>query len=555
MELHLTRRQREVAELAARGLTNREIAQALFISERTAEGHIQTLFNMLTVNTRTQLATWWVRQQVSAGAAEKGAGARPVALLACDLVPTPSSDELPADEGEAVRHFAELVLKQVVRHGGREVVTSQPPNRRLAVFDVETDAAAAALGVQQAVAIERMRGQDLPHVRAALHSATLTPPHDQLSGPALETCVRLLESAYARQVLVSDAAAPGLAGKTPEGARLLGPTKRLQPGLAEPLTCFQLVDGEDRLWVTRLRPLDRSLTNLPVPLTTFVNRQRELAELYDLHARYRLVTLDGVGGGGKTRLALQFGSRVLDDYADGVWLVELAAIGDGRLVLQALAVALGVREPAGRPLIDAILEHLGRRRLLLILRVRVTSRKVGGPAVGSPGNKSSMTYRFLGVACGDVLRGVGVAGDVPLRAGAQAALQLIRILARLLSEPEPEGVAEVVRVQAHQVAVRALLVAVVPDAHPVEQDLDVGEVEAKAFCLLNEPDNLHRLRGVHAVAGRSPRGSGQQAPPLEVPQGLTVHLCKLRHLSDPHGPTVSSLGEASARRDGSLGRH
>jgi predicted ATPase/DNA-binding CsgD family transcriptional regulator len=367
MELRLTRRQREVAELAARGLTNREIAQALFISERTAEGHIQTLFNVLTVNTRTQLATWWVRQQVSAGAAEKGADARPVALLACDLVPTPSSDELPADEGQAVRHFAELVLEQVVRRGGREVVTSQPPNRRLAVFDAETDAAAAALGVQQAVAKERMRGQDLPHVRAALHSATLAPTHAQLSGPALETCVRLLETAHARQVLVSDAAAPGLAGKTPEGARLLGPTKRLQPGLAEPLTCFQLVDGEDRLWVTRLRPLDRSLTNLPVPLTTFVNRQRELAELNDLHARYRLVTLDGVGGGGKTRLALQFGSRVLDDYADGVWLVELAAIGDARLVLQALAVALGVREPAGRPLIDAILEHLGRRRLLLIL--------------------------------------------------------------------------------------------------------------------------------------------------------------------------------------------
>jgi len=168
-------------------------------------------------------------------------------------------------------------------------------------------------------------------------------------------------------VLVSDAAAPGLAGKTPEGARLLGPTKRLQPGLAEPLTCFQLVDGEDRRWLTQLRPLDRSLTNLPVPLTTFVDRQRELAELYDLHARYRLVTVDGMGGGGKTRLALQFGSRVLDDYADGVWLVELAAIGDARLVSQALAAAVGVHEPADRPLMDAILAHLGRRRLLLIL--------------------------------------------------------------------------------------------------------------------------------------------------------------------------------------------
>src|SRR5262249_54657854 len=155
MELRLTRRQREVAELVARGLTNREIAQALFISERTAEGHIQSLFNMLTVNTRTQLATWWVRQQVSGGVAETGAGPGPVALLACGLVLRPTSDELPADEGDALRRFAELVLEQVTRQGGRVVVTSQPANLSLAVFDAETDAAAAALGVQRAVAEER----------------------------------------------------------------------------------------------------------------------------------------------------------------------------------------------------------------------------------------------------------------------------------------------------------------------------------------------------------------------------------------------------------------
>ena len=64
--------------------------------------------------------------------------------------------------------------------------------------------------------------------------------------------------------------------------------------------------------------------------------------------------------------------------------------------------------------------------------------------------------------------------------------------------------------QAHQVAVWAVLVAVVPDAHPVEQEFDVGGVEAKAFRLLNEPDHLHRLCGVHAVAGRRLAGAGSK---------------------------------------------
>ena len=110
---------------------------------------------------------------------------------------------------------------------------------------------------------------------------------------------------------------------------------------------------------------------LPVPLTSFVGRERELAAV---RARLRdpgvrLLTLTGPGGGGKTRLALQ-AARDPDRggrFADGVWFAGLAALADAALVPQGIATALGVREEAGRPLLETVQEALRPRRLLLVL--------------------------------------------------------------------------------------------------------------------------------------------------------------------------------------------
>src|SRR5260221_453447 len=82
--------------------------------------------------------------------------------------------------------------------------------------------------------------------------------------------------------------------------------------------------------------------NLPYQLTSFVGREQEIAQLKELVAANRLVTLTGAGGAGKTRLAIEVASRLVDAFADGVWLVELAALSDPRLVPQAVAQALEV---------------------------------------------------------------------------------------------------------------------------------------------------------------------------------------------------------------------
>jgi predicted ATPase/DNA-binding SARP family transcriptional activator len=108
-------------------------------------------------------------------------------------------------------------------------------------------------------------------------------------------------------------------------------------------------------------------TNLPVPLTSFVGREREIVELNRLLATTRLLTLTGPGGCGKTRLALEAATKLVDDYPNGVWLVELARLADPTLVVQALAATLGVREQPGRTLLDALMDYVRAKQLLVIL--------------------------------------------------------------------------------------------------------------------------------------------------------------------------------------------
>ena len=107
-------------------------------------------------------------------------------------------------------------------------------------------------------------------------------------------------------------------------------------------------------------------SRLPVPLTSFVGRQRELTEVRCLLNGTRLLTLTGVGGIGKTRLALEAAGR-LDDVPDGTWLVELAALTDATLVPQAVAAVLGVHETAGQPLLDSLIDRLRAATALLLL--------------------------------------------------------------------------------------------------------------------------------------------------------------------------------------------
>jgi len=107
--------------------------------------------------------------------------------------------------------------------------------------------------------------------------------------------------------------------------------------------------------------------NLPYQLTSFIGREQEIAQLKELVKANRLVTLTGAGGAGKTRLAIEVARPLTDAFADGVWLAELAALSDPRLVPQAVAQALKGKEQPTRPVLETLSDHLASRKLLLVL--------------------------------------------------------------------------------------------------------------------------------------------------------------------------------------------
>lgn len=160
------------------------------------------------------------------------------------------------------------------------------------------------------------------------------------------------------------------------GNSLGGPRRRRAAGGAEPpragnITAFpRTSDQRGRRAAAedpRLSDRARRLHNLPEQLSSFVGREREIAEIKRLLETSRMLTLTGAGGIGKTRLAVRVASGLLEKYADGVWHVDLAALVDPALAPQAVANALGVREEPRRTLLATLSSYLQDGQVLLLL--------------------------------------------------------------------------------------------------------------------------------------------------------------------------------------------
>jgi predicted ATPase len=153
----------------------------------------------------------------------------------------------------------------------------------------------------------------------------------------------------------------------PEGVDLLDLGMHRLKDLSRPEHIYQVTGPGLISGFPPLKTLDQFQHNLPLQLTSFIGREKEILEVKRLLLGERFVTLTGPGGTGKTRLALQVSADILELFPDGVWLVEFSSLSDPSLVAQSVAAVLGVRESAGRPLLTLLSDYLRSKELLLIL--------------------------------------------------------------------------------------------------------------------------------------------------------------------------------------------
>jgi predicted ATPase/DNA-binding CsgD family transcriptional regulator len=138
-------------------------------------------------------------------------------------------------------------------------------------------------------------------------------------------------------------------------------------GLRGTIPVFQVVADGLRSEFPVLRSVDDAPGNLPRQVSSLVGRDAQVDDVGELVRYRRLVTLTGVGGVGKTRLAIEIGAELAGEFDDGVWLVELAGVGDPRAVPAALATVLGITPQSDVPLIDTVADTVSGRRLLLVI--------------------------------------------------------------------------------------------------------------------------------------------------------------------------------------------
>src|SRR5258706_10870727 len=184
---------------------------------------------------------------------------------------------------------------------------------------------------------------------------------------ALNRAARLMAIAHGGQILVSNATTEIIYGQLPADTSLLDLGEHRLKDLVRPEHIFQLTNTSLENNFPPLKSLDAFPNNLPIQLTSFIGRERELTESKRQLASARLLTLIGSGGTGKTRLALQLAADLLPAFADGVWWVELAALSDPDLILQSVALVFGLREQMGMSLHDIVTNYLRAKQTLLIL--------------------------------------------------------------------------------------------------------------------------------------------------------------------------------------------
>ncbi|WP_232425698.1 ATP-binding protein [Mycobacterium sp. JS623] len=250
----------------------------------------------------------------------------------------------------ALETHNQVLRDAVASHGG--TIFNYTGDGVCAVFTTPRSAVDAAIAAQ--------RSLGLP-VRMGIATGEAELQGNEYFGTVLNRTARVMAAGHGGQVLV-DGPTAGLLG----GFDLLDRGPRQLRDIAKPVAIYQVRAAGLRADFPALKTLDSTPGNLQHPTTSFIGREAEIAELARALKEHRLVTLTGVGGVGKTRLALEVASRSAADYPDGVFVFELAAVGDPAAVPEAVAAVLGITQQAGMSLADSVAAALEPRTRLLV---------------------------------------------------------------------------------------------------------------------------------------------------------------------------------------------
>jgi predicted ATPase/class 3 adenylate cyclase len=272
-------------------------------------------------------------------------------------------DHPEAMKSASARH--DEILRGAIDAFGGSVVKMTGDGVHAAFADAAC-AVEAAVAAQRGLAAEAWGETGPLRVRVGIHTGPAEARAGDYYGSAVNRAARLMSVAHGGQVVVSLTTEEILRDAS-QGFELIDLGEHRLRDLSLPERIFQLAGPELQREFPALRSVEAYRGNLPVQLTSFVGRDDELRDIRDALDEARLVTLTGVGGVGKTRLAMQVAAQVLPRFGDGVWVCELAATNDVALLGQVIVAALGVQPRPGRSLVESVCDYLATRQALIVL--------------------------------------------------------------------------------------------------------------------------------------------------------------------------------------------
>jgi predicted ATPase/class 3 adenylate cyclase len=270
-----------------------------------------------------------------------------------------------AAPGLMARHN-EILEQSIQAHDG--YIFQKVGDSFCAAFHSSGEALNAALDAQKCLFQELWTPAPVK-VRMGIHTGDAQAGSDgQYSGyTTLALTQRIMSAGHGGQVLLSGATRELVRDSLPDGAELVDQGERRLKDLLRPERLYQLnIPGLPETFPP-LKTLETFPNNLPIQLTTFIGRDKEMLEVKQELSEHRLVTLTGAGGTGKTRLSLQVAVDLFEKFNQGVWFVELAPLTDPELIPRTILSTIGIVAQRGKTAVEVLKEYLQGRQVLILL--------------------------------------------------------------------------------------------------------------------------------------------------------------------------------------------